>query len=549
LLIQIFIVFVEASVYSEISDSKDWSSLIADFRTPLGLIRVDGDWGMKHAFHFLLSAAFLFLCSLGVAFGATEVGGTVYLDNVKGSDQFDGSSSSPGAYGVGPVASIAHASDILKQCGKLVIANTGVPYRGTLLLMGKGGTPETPLIVEGNNATLEGLVLAKPTDWTVEKDGTLSMRWPGPEVGFLVVTNGAPPVFAGSLQDLKPGEVYYNKSQSGPHPGYYRLPEGKRIEDLKLEVDTGGYGSGVQIIGASNIIVRHLKCRYFEKDGFDLQSQCEGVRFEHIEAYLNGDRGFNCNATASCNVIDGNFHENDSGIGGIAFSRSCFFGVKVVRNRSYGVLFQGGEHSIVNGLIADNPTSITLEQISGTEVLPGLSFDPYSSCRLCLRNACVQGGDFGLRISGGSSASVDYCVFRDQPTSLIVADAQSRLHMTNSIVAPQRTAISFPTGAYWGDYNCWTKGDAEMNGVIDNITDDRIQPAMERHSIVADPLFSSKEGPDVQSNSPVRGKAFVDPSDLPWIKNSGFLDPKYPPEQYPLLYPDLFPDLGCQISH
>jgi hypothetical protein len=88
-----------------------------------------------------------------------------------------------------------------------------------------------------------------------------------------------------------------------------------------------------------------------------------------------------------------------------------------------------------------------------------------------------------------------------------------------------------------------------MNGGMDNITDDRIQPAMERHSIVADPLFSGKGGPDVQSNSPVRGKAFVDPSDLPWIKNSGFLDPKYPPEQYPLLYPDLFPDLGCEISH
>ena len=504
---------------------------------------------MKNVFHLSLSAAFLFFWGLGVAFGATEVGGTVYLDNVKGSDQFDGSSAIPGAEGVGPVASITHASHILKTCGRLIIANTGIPYRGTLLLMSKGGTPEDPLIVEGNNATLEGLVLAKPSDWTVEKDGTLSMMWPGSWVGFLVVTNGTPPVFAKSLKDIKPGEIYYNKSQSGPHPGYYRLPAGKRIEDLKLEVDTGGYGCGVQIIGSSNIIVRNLKCRYFENDGFNVQTQCEGLRFEHIEGYLNGDQGFSCHATVSCVVIDGNFHNNDSGIADTVFSRTSFYGVTVTGNRSYGVLFQGGEHSIVNGLIIDNPISITLEQASGAEDLPGTTQNPYASCRLFLRNTCVQGGDFGLKIKGGSSASVNFCVFRDQPTSLIIADAQSKLHMTNSIVAPKSTAISFPIGAYWGDYNCWAKGDAEMNGGGDNITDNRIQPAMERHSIVVDPLFSSKEGPNVQDNSPVRGKAFVDPSDLPWIRNSGFLDRNYPPQQYPLLYPDLFPDMGCQVSH
>ena len=356
---------------------------------------------MNNAFHVSLSAAFLFFCGLRVAFGATEVGGTVYLDNVKGSDQFDGSSELPGADGVGPVATIAHASGILKQCGKLVIANGGVPYRGTLFLMGKGGTPQTPLIVEGNNATLEGLEVAKPSDWTVEHDDIISMKFSGAAIGFFVVRDGAPPVWAKSLEDIQPGENFHDKPANR---GYYRLPEGKRIEDMKLEVPTGGYGCGVQIIGEDNIIVRNLKCRYFEKDGFNLQGECEGVRFEHIEAYLNGDRGFSCNATASCNVIDGDFHENDSGIAGTAFSRSSFFGVKVARNRSHGALFQGGEHSIVNGLISDNPASITLEQTSEAEALPGLSHDPYSSCRLCLRNACVQGGDFGLRISGGSSA-------------------------------------------------------------------------------------------------------------------------------------------------
>jgi hypothetical protein len=504
---------------------------------------------MKNLLHLELIVALLLFSVLRISSAAAEVGGTVYLNNVKGSDQFDGSSALVGADEVGPVASIAHACEILKPCGKLIIANTGLPYRGTLLLSAKGGTPETPLIVEGNNATLEGLVLAKPSDWTIEKDGTLSMMWPGPEVGFLVVTNGAPPVFARSLQDIQPGEIYYNKSQSGPHPGYYRLPADKRVEDLKLEVDTGGYGCGVQIIDASNIIVRNLKCRYFENDGFNLQGECEGVRFEHIEAYLNGDQGFSCHATVSCTVVDGSFHENDSGIADTAFSRSSFYGVRVIGNRSYGVLFWGGEHSIVNGLIADNPISITLRQFSVTKDLAGSPYDPYSSCRFYLRNTCVQGGDFGLRITGDSSASVNYCVFRDQPTSLIITDGQSRLHMTNSIIAPLDKAISCPERTYWGDYNCWAKSDAEMSGRAINITDGGIQPMMERHSIVGDPLFLSKEGPDVQPDSPVKGKAFIITDDWTWMRNSGFLDPKFPLQKYPLMYPDFYPDMGCQVSH
>jgi hypothetical protein len=515
----------------------------------LGPNRADGERHMKTGLLFSLGAALLFFYALGIASGATTVGGTVYLDNVKGSDQFDGSSALPGAGGVGPVASITHASDVLKPCGKLVIANTGIAYRGTLKLMAKGGTPETPLIIEGNNATLEGLLPTKPSDWTVEKDGTLSMMWSGMPYGFFVVINGAPPLFAKSLRDIKPGESYYNKPLNGRHPAFFRLPEGKRIEDLKLEIPTGGFGCGVEIIASSNIIIRNLKSRYFANDGFNIQDECEGLRFEHIEGYLNGDQGFSCHSTVSCVVVDGYFHNNDSGIADTVFSRSSFYGVVITGNRSYGVLFEGGDHSIVNGLIADNPISITLEQATGANGLPGTEYNPYSKCRLFLRNTCVQGGDFGLRIKEGSSAAVNYCVFRDQPTSLIVADDQSRLHMTNSIVAPLTTAIRCRGGTYWGDYNCWAKSESEMNGHGFDITDASMQPTMERHSIVADPLFSGNDGPQVQQNSPVRGKAFVDPDDLPWLKNSHYLDPDYPPDKFPLMYPDLYRDIGCQVPH
>jgi hypothetical protein len=509
-----------------------------------------GKQNMKLCLLLSLSAALFFCCVPQVARGATEMAGTVYLDNVKGSDQFDGSSAIPGEGGVGPVASITHASAILKPCEKLVIANTGIPYRGTLLLCGKGGTPETPLIVEGNGATLEGLLPTKPSDWTVLKNGVLSMKWYGMPYGFMVVADGKPPVFAKSLRDIKPGESYYNKPLGGPHPGYYRLPEGKRLEDMTLEVDNGGFGCGVEIVGASNIIIRNLKCRYFNNDGFNIQGECEGLLFEHIEGYLNGDQGFSCHATVACQVVDGYFHEDDSGIADTVFSRSSFDGVVVTGNRSFGVLFEGGDHSIVNSRIANNARSIILEQAGGANDLPGTPYNPYTSCRLYLRNTSVEGGDIGLRLREGSRASVNYCVFRNQPTCFLIEDVPSRLHVTNSIIAPLSRAISCrDTGSYWGDYNCWAKTDSEVYIRGFDITDSSVQPPMERHSIVADPLFTSSHGPQVQQNSPVRGKAFVDPSNVPWLKNSGFLDPKYPLDKFPLMYPDEYPDMGCQVPH
>jgi len=504
---------------------------------------------LKSGLFSFISATLLLFLAVGFASGATEDKAVVYLDNAIGSDGNDGSSPSPAGENVGPVASISRACDLLQESGKLIIKNTGRPYRGSLILVGKGGTPEQPLIIEGNHATLEGLEAAKPSDWKVEQDRIISMEFSGAGIGFFVVRDGIPPIWAKSLKDIQPGENFHDKAANR---GYYCLPEGKSLQDLKLEVPTGGCGCGVEIIGASNIIIRNLQCRYFCNDGFNFQGECEGLLLEHIEGYLNGDQGFSCHATVSCVVVDGNFHNNDSGIADTAFSRSSFYGVLVSANRSYGVLFEGGEHSIVNGTITNNPISITLEGAKGVDSLPGTPFNPYANCRLCLRNTCVEGGDFGLKIKEGSRASVNYCVFRDQPTNLILADDQARLHMLNSIVAPRaggKVLDCSSSQTYWGDYNCWASHSAAMNHQVVDISDIGAHSEIEAHSLVADPLFASNRGPQIQANSPARGKAYVDPTYYPWLKSSGVIDPEYPPDKFPLMYPDLYPDMGCVVLH
>ena len=108
---------------------------------------------------------------------------TVYVNNLAGSDKFDGSRETVSG-DAGPVATLARGTSLLKPSGRLVIQNTGKPYRGEVKLIDLGGTADQPLIVDGNGAVIEGIGLTKPSDWKDEGNGIISTDW-RPDWGFL----------------------------------------------------------------------------------------------------------------------------------------------------------------------------------------------------------------------------------------------------------------------------------------------------------------------------------------------------------------------------
>jgi hypothetical protein len=467
----------------------------------------------NHGMHFLIV---MFIASM--AHAADRV--TVYLDNANGNDTFDGLAATH-AGNRGPVASLERAMELLPSSGTLHINNTGTPYRGSIKLVGKGGTPVLPLIVEGNGSIIEGLAATNPDDWKKEADDVISIQWDA-NWGFFVVADDAPPQWGKSATELQPGESFGDYQA---HRGYYRLPKGASLGQIQLETPQGF--SGVVIYESSNIIIRNLHARYFWNDGFNLGGKSENLRFENIEASMNGDEGISAHNDISAYVTDGQFHHNDNGICDTGFSRTAYQRAWIHDNRSAGAWFLGGEHSLVDAKLWNNPYGICAEPMSPTP-LPGSRMHPYAQARLLLRNVWVKDGDYGLKLYYGSSAAVEHSTFTGQKTGFVLEHADSKLHLTNSIIAPTELAIS-SSGQYAGDYNCWSSSTATIQGESVHWNEWSRKNEWELHSIFAEPRLATGDSIGLAADSPARGSAFVDEEHFKWLGTSSLVDPDNPP--------------------
>lgn len=272
------------------------------------------------------------------------------------------------------------------------------------------------------------------------------------------------------------------------------------------------------IYDSSNVVIRNLRARYFLNDGFNFGGRAENLRFENVEGSFNGDEGFSAHGEASAYVTDSSFHHNDNGIADTVYSRTNFQRVSVYDNRTIGILFLGGEHSLTDVKMWANPTGVVVEPIYPLP-LPGHEHHPYRNTRVTMRNTLIQDGSEGLKIGEDCSAAVDYCTFAGQPIGIVLMGTESKVHLINSIVHSSEQALQ-SSGKYFGDYNCWSAQTATIKGNQVPLADWFKMQKMEEHSILGDPLLDARDPSCLLPASPARGKAFIDPEYQTWIRKS-----------------------------
>ena len=83
----------------------------------------------------------------------------VFVNNVAGNDAKPGVRADPQS-GDGPVRTLDRALRLVRHGDRIVLANTGEPYREMISLcdVGQRGYPDLPLVIQGNGATLDGTV-------------------------------------------------------------------------------------------------------------------------------------------------------------------------------------------------------------------------------------------------------------------------------------------------------------------------------------------------------------------------------------------------------
>ncbi len=442
----------------------------------------------------------------------------IYVNNILGSDKYDGTSSKPTGSTHGPVATMGKAVSLLKTSDRMIIANTGKPYRDSIHLFKQSGTPEKPTMIEGNGAIMEGLETVQPSEWRVEPDGLLSLPW-GNWLSFAVWVDGRIPAHRvdvtarPSINDIAPGTGVFSSDEMR---AYFRLPEGKRLQDLHLEVPKRL--NGVTIHESSYVTIRNLHVRFYADDGFNEAGECYGLVFENIEASYNGEQGMSAHNAVSATVFNAYFHDNMDGIADVQFSQTIYHGLRSVNNWRYGVLFLGGYHLVTDAQLQVNGEGIVFQAQADMSTY-GPEHNPFGEARGRVCNVYVRGGKSGLDIQAGSKVSVEHATFVGNERGVIIG-AGCRLHMVSSIVANSKLCEMDLSGdGYFGGYNLWSTGAIRVSGKAETLQNWSAGKGKEEHSLFTEPRLAGGVGPELEADSPVRGKAYWSKSMAGLFKN------------------------------
>jgi hypothetical protein len=402
----------------------------ATFKDDLRRFALDHDSTMQHKPQWIIGYLATLVLFLGLA--AVAGGQTIYVDNRSGSDTFDGQRPAPAGDGVsGPVATIAHALTRVPVGGRIMLARTGLDYREEVLIKGlRKGRAATPLVLDGNGATVSGLVVVPPERWALHAEdvyyfenkigddppqyGKMPVRnhLKEPPRYFLVNSNAAP--HAATLEAIEPGGFFYD-TRGKPPRIYFRLPAGVAMSACAIELPISG---GVFVADDDYVVVRNLRSQYAWNDGF-AGFWGIGVVFENCHAVYNCDEGISLHGTSST-IIDGGLVENTFGHG-IADVMSCltlYRNVVIRNNQNAGVLFQGAGHGMQNCTIYGNV---------GTQILA--DGDGCIALDNCLILADARQGAVAIRMHRGQ---INHCTISGGQVGLAVSQGG---WMRNSIVA------------------------------------------------------------------------------------------------------------------
>jgi len=234
-----------------------------------------------------MRTAFVFAVLCSLPFG-TAMASDIFVNNQTGDDRLAGTL--PEAVGLlGPCRTIAKALRIAGPRDRIIVANTGMPYRESITLQGArhSGSDDFPFIIVGNGATLDGTVPLGEATW--EYVGREIFRTRPPYLSFQQLFLGNQPAArkqpaAGKFPDLAAREwcladgwLYFCTD-----PG--RLPQA-------YELLCCGAQTGITLYEVHDVVVQDLVVRGYWLDGVNCHDNVRRSDLVRIEARENGRSG------------------------------------------------------------------------------------------------------------------------------------------------------------------------------------------------------------------------------------------------------------------
>ncbi|GEM_PF-1113284 len=258
-------------------------------------------------------------------------------------------------------------------------------------------------------------VQLEPGGWKVASSTNPALRrYDGLKNPVWVKINGEPVSLVLAKERLKPGQWCQESKVM-----YYKVPAGKKLEDLKIEAIVRP--NGVQMGGeTAYVVVRNLKVQHVYNDGFNIHGHVTHAEFYNCDARECGDEGFSAHDACET-VLDGATYEYcDNGIAnvnekGFSITRN----VIIAHSRSVGFLIQGkAYHQLSCAIFINNPTQISAGNTKGEDIL--IINTPASGLKNIRAIACYGPSSFSRVTTIGHGPGQSFFVSAD--TSLALSD-------------------------------------------------------------------------------------------------------------------------------
>ncbi len=214
----------------------------------------------------------------------------IHVNNKVGDDRFDGSAAVIVGDETGPFRTLTRALDTARKGDRIILVNTGEPYRESVTLQGgrHSGYPDAPFEIVGNGAVLEGVQPVPVDTWTIV-EGNLFRFQPTKLSFHILYLDGKPATRrevksvkdVGLLQPLEwclfQQHVYFRVESN-------RLPQSYALSYSAMPV-------GITLYEVRHVLIRDLVVQGFQLDGINAHDGVRETTLLTLSARGNGRSG------------------------------------------------------------------------------------------------------------------------------------------------------------------------------------------------------------------------------------------------------------------
>jgi hypothetical protein len=214
-----------------------------------------------------------------------------YVDNVAGDDTKSGAMASTTGISDGPVRTIAKALRHADRLDRIILANTGEPYRESISLVGRhSGIEGHPFTIVGNGAILDGQLPVPDEAWEFHRDDVFTFQPRRLSAAQQLFMEGKPlvkgpgPTADSRLPPLGEMQWRYFGERIQFRPEKNRLPQSYGLSYAATPV-------GITLYQVINVRIEDLIVQGYQLDGINAHDSAFGVQLVGITARGNGRSG------------------------------------------------------------------------------------------------------------------------------------------------------------------------------------------------------------------------------------------------------------------